>query len=266
MPSQLKSDTARLNGAKSRGPKTAAGLEKSSQNALKHGLTSRSLIVLKIELFDSFKKLVDEHNQTYAPASAAEQNLVDEMIAARWRLLRIWTIETALIDDALSQETPFVANQCQSRDPGIVLARAFRHLADDSRAPSLISRYEARFHRMYHRAYQTLRELQREPRLQTALQTAEPAQPEPLPPPPPLEAVKEAEPRPAGNVENGTPAFPSCTLRLCGKSKATSRQPLRPPAQKLRIEPTNSRTLRRFRNSRVIHLLKKMRRGQANMA
>jgi hypothetical protein len=46
MPSQLKSDTARANGAKSRGPKTAEGKEKSSKNSLKHGFTSRHSILL----------------------------------------------------------------------------------------------------------------------------------------------------------------------------------------------------------------------------
>jgi hypothetical protein len=49
MPSQLKSDTARANGAKSRGPKSAATREKSSRNSLSHGLTSRHMLLLECE-------------------------------------------------------------------------------------------------------------------------------------------------------------------------------------------------------------------------
>src|SRR5213592_3797718 len=49
MATQLKSETARANGAKSQGPKTAQGREKSSRNSTKHGLSSRNPLVLECE-------------------------------------------------------------------------------------------------------------------------------------------------------------------------------------------------------------------------
>jgi len=266
MTTQLKSDTARANGAKSRGPKTAAGQEKSSRNALKHGFASRKMVLLECEDPDSFKEFLAEYAATYKPANAAELNLVDEMIAARWRMQRYWAVETALLDDAMKRKAPVVENQPVNYDGGIQLARAFRAMADESHALSLLSRYESRFHRIFHRAYQTLRELQQSPKLQAA----EPAQPEPLPSPPPEavkpEAVKEDEPRPAGNFENTNPALPLPALRLCVKIKGPTRPPLCPSTKKLRNEPSVSRTLRRLRTGKLIHLLGRKRHAQSKVA
>ena len=85
MPSQLRSDTARANGAKSLGPKTAETREISSHNSLRHGFTARHIILLECENEDQFKKMEDYFAAMHQPANLAEQDLVDEMVAARWR-------------------------------------------------------------------------------------------------------------------------------------------------------------------------------------
>ena len=157
MVSQLKSDTARANGAKSRGPTTPEGKEKSSHNALKHGLTAGTGNILlncedPHEFEENFNKLIRIHE----PATPAENDIVEEMVAARWRIRRMWTIETNLFNiEVLTQES-----MTDSPEPGVPLAMAFRTLADDSRSLALASRYEARLQRLYDRAYKTLRELQ----------------------------------------------------------------------------------------------------------
>src|ERR1022692_4557964 len=155
MPSQLKSDTARRNGAKSKGPTTIAGLEKSSQNATKHGLTSGSAIVLAFEIQAEFDKIWNNFIETYQPANPAEKDLVEEMVAARWRIRRLWTIETLMLDAEIVKQ----ACKSTTSHPGVHLAQAFRTLADDSRSLHLASRYESRLHRIYDHAYATLREL-----------------------------------------------------------------------------------------------------------
>jgi hypothetical protein len=49
-----RSEQARLNGAKSRGPKTNAGKARSAINANKHNLSGQRLVVLNNENDDAF--------------------------------------------------------------------------------------------------------------------------------------------------------------------------------------------------------------------
>ncbi len=155
-----RSEAARLNGAKSKGPTTATGKQKSSRNSLSHGFTARSTIILEYENPEEFQQMRADYETTYRPATPAEKDLVDQMIAARWRIRRIWTIETALLDAEIIRRQPAMQKEFAQADGGIELALAFRALADESRSLALVSRYEARLYRMHDRAYTALRELQ----------------------------------------------------------------------------------------------------------
>jgi hypothetical protein len=157
MVSTLKSETARINGAKSRGPTTIEGKEKSSRNAITHGLTAgNGNILLDCEDPTQFDEVLNKLLGIHEPATPAEKDIVEEMVAARWRTRRMWTIETGLLNaEILTQQS-----KSDVPDPDIHLASAFRSLTDDSRSLALASRYEARLQRLYDRAYKTLRELQ----------------------------------------------------------------------------------------------------------
>src|ERR1700694_502632 len=134
MVSTLKSDTARANGAKSRGPTTAEGKEKSSRNAVKHGLTAGSgNILLDSEDPDEFQEIFNKLLGIHEPATPAENDLVEEMVAARWRIRRMWTIETNLFNVEIQTQQ----SKTESQNPGIHLAMAYRSLADDSRSLAL---------------------------------------------------------------------------------------------------------------------------------
>ena len=184
MTSKLKSDTARANGAKSRGPKTPATRQKSSQNSLQHGFTSRNTLLLACDDPDLYQRVRTEYIATYQPATPVESDLVDEMVASRWRILRIRVIETALIDSELLNQAANIRRRIPGADAGIQLALAFRSLVDQSRALALTSRYESRLHRILCRSHQTLRELQQARKAESVpaeTLSHEPANPSPEP-------------------------------------------------------------------------------------
>ena len=100
MSSLTKSESARINGAKSHGPKTDAGRKRSSQNALKHGLTAQTL-VLPTEDPAEFDQLLSSYLDQFRPDGPAESDLVHEMVAAQWRLQRLAIIETQLYIESM---------------------------------------------------------------------------------------------------------------------------------------------------------------------
>ena len=95
MNSQRKIDAARASGAKSRGPATPEGKAKCALNALKHGLTAKT-VVLPIESEDAFNELHNALIAEFEPAAAVESLLVEEMAVAKWRSRRVWATESAL--------------------------------------------------------------------------------------------------------------------------------------------------------------------------
>ena len=137
---------SRANGALSRGPVTAAGKARSSRNSIRHGLFSKCM-VLSNESPAGFREWSDQFMDRFGPFDGVEQALVEEMIAASWRLRRIWAIESRVLDDALDAQPP--------GDEIGRLAAAFRSLATRPEL-NLIHRYETRFHTMSQHALYNL--------------------------------------------------------------------------------------------------------------
>ena len=198
MPSQRKSDTARANGAKSKGPKTAETREISSRNSLKHGITSRHNMLLACEDPALFQKMVEDYSAVYQPANVVERDLVEEIIGAKWRIRRLKTIEVALIDYEMDTCAEQIAEKLEKFDTGIHLAVAFKGLTDGSRSVSLLSRYESRLHRIALRAHQTFMDVRKSIAAgllaQPATPVVEPPHPEPKPEPAPVAAPAAASP------------------------------------------------------------------------
>jgi len=143
MPSELKSETARINGAKSRGPTTEAGKATSSQNAIKHGMTARNTYILECENTNEYKEFLAQHIAIHQPATPPEKELIEQMAIARWRIRRFVSAETVLIDCEIVRNRDKVEKEFDTLACGVHVAMAIRSLADESRCLSLMSRYEA---------------------------------------------------------------------------------------------------------------------------
>jgi hypothetical protein len=88
---------SRRNGARSRGPKTAAGRARSARNALKHGLTARRLVLLEDEDPAAFAAFQVAAQAELAPQGAFQADLVARMVTAAWRARRADRLEAALL-------------------------------------------------------------------------------------------------------------------------------------------------------------------------
>jgi len=86
------------------GPRTSAGKERSSLNALKHGLTSRR-VVLPYEDQAEYDRLLKELLDESKPAGTLEFELVNDIAAALWRLRRVRGRECDLAEVALGLKT-----------------------------------------------------------------------------------------------------------------------------------------------------------------
>jgi len=84
----------RSNAQKSTGPRTAAGKERASRNALKHGLLAREAVIPgeDPEEFELFREgMIDE----LAPVGAVETMLAQRVVSLSWRLRRAERLQNA---------------------------------------------------------------------------------------------------------------------------------------------------------------------------
>ena len=85
-----RSEQSRINGAKSKGPVTAAGKAISSANALKHGFAATINVVLTIEDEPAFHEHLAGVRAAFNPTNYFEQTLIDQLANISWRLLGVW--------------------------------------------------------------------------------------------------------------------------------------------------------------------------------
>lgn len=134
---QLAANTA--NARHSTGPRTPEGKTRSAQNARKHGLTAREVVIAPGEQED-FEELLADYQAEIHPQGVLQQTLFNELVAAAWNLRRIARLEAELCAGASYHDL----------------------LANDELQNKLdrLARHHTRIERTFHRSLKELKALQ----------------------------------------------------------------------------------------------------------
>ena len=136
---------SRANAQHSTGPRTEAGKQRASLNALSHGLTAASPVLPSEDpaAYESHRRrFMDE----YQPATPTETQLVQELIDTSWRLNRIPLLEANLL--------------ARAANPPDEQARIDFDIVDAHRLIANLNLQGHRLSRQFQKALDKLREIQ----------------------------------------------------------------------------------------------------------
>jgi hypothetical protein len=152
----------RANSQHSTGPKTEAGKQRSSLNALRHGLTGQ-IVVMPTDDLTAYQLHLNAYAAEYHPQGPTESDLVQLLADTAWRLHRIAALETNLLTLGMAREP----NPLASAQPQIQEAMAMvSALESQSKALSNLSVHGQRLSRQFERTINQLRDLQETRRAQ----------------------------------------------------------------------------------------------------
>jgi hypothetical protein len=135
----------RANSLHSTGPRTESGKQRSSLNALRHGLTARSA-VLPSEDPAAYETHRSQFFTEYQPATPTETQLVQELVDTSWRLNRIPSLEADVLARAAHPPTEQAAIDFD--------------IVDAHRLISNLSIQSQRLSRQFQKALDQLRDIQ----------------------------------------------------------------------------------------------------------
>ena len=166
MATERQTQANRRNAARSTGPRTAEGKRASRLNATKHGLFSEGAFVPTLDRREDWEQFRGGLLASLQPVGVLEALLVEQVIAAAWRLARVVRIDRDMMD--VEQRWSNLVSGGPLAPPG---GRSSEDAEDSAprlssgpvRLPSVekfshIVRYEAHLHRQF---MQCLHELQR---------------------------------------------------------------------------------------------------------
>src|ERR1017187_5466787 len=149
MSSHRKTESSRANGARSHGPITAEGKQRSSQNALRHGLLAGQ-VLLEGESREAFEENLTDLVQRFQPADEVAYSFIEEMAVCHWRIRRTWAIEAHMLQKQVD------LTDLQPGDDGIGCLPTGFEISAASPPRASFNPSEPRLHRMYRRALKNL--------------------------------------------------------------------------------------------------------------
>jgi hypothetical protein len=166
----------RANAAQSTGPNTPDGKTRSAQNAIKHGFTASSFVVVRIEDLQEIAHLKEDLVAFYQPENSQEMVAIERMALAQQSIYRAQRLESGLLTAALNETldtngrpfTPMSSQLAGEGDMDITraqnrnycLAEGFLRQIRQSNGWSLFLRYQAQSERLYRRALEEFERLQ----------------------------------------------------------------------------------------------------------
>ena len=169
MTSAAQAEASRKNGAMSCGPVSPEGKERSSRNAMRHGLTGDKFTILGEEEAE-FEAYRLEFLASLAPADALEGSLAERIVQLNWRLRRAAWMEADLISStqwvahrkATKDEAQEVKQKWRPPPSEIMGGTLYNSLSGPNCPYDTLGRYERRLERGLFQAIRELRELRRE--------------------------------------------------------------------------------------------------------
>ena len=139
------------------GPRTPEGKRISSMNAVKTGLTGRT-VLLPSDDADAYRELIAAYQRAYSPVGLRETELVQSMADTQWRLQRIPGLESAIyakgryeFAEAHAEEELAMRKALIDLDTHLKYEKQLRNL----------QLQESRLHRRYEKESAELRQLQK---------------------------------------------------------------------------------------------------------
>jgi hypothetical protein len=120
-------------------------------NAVRHGLLAQT-VLLSNESRESFEALLASYMEKFQPCDEVETDLVEEMVVAKWRQRRLWSMEAAALDHRMDGQRRKTDEEMEKTDEPTRSSLAFRGLESTDKSMSLFLRYEGRMRRGYKHA------------------------------------------------------------------------------------------------------------------
>ena len=141
---------------RSTGPRTEAGKKRSSQNAKRHGLAGRTVVMPDedMEIYLNYSKEIVEG---FNPETPIEFELAQAIADGYWRMRRVRTVEDSMFAWGNYEEAGDFDARTELAHAAFTAARAFR---TNSNAFVNLSIYEQRIQRGIDKATKQLREIQ----------------------------------------------------------------------------------------------------------